>query len=189
MTQKEAIIEALNRLGGKASLSDIYQLAYKLADFSGSRDWKATIRCYLQKEPDLFRSSKRSWWELVSYQEEIAERDKEIARLKAEVEQLKGVPTEDDFVKRFVKETKHFFKHDRKKADTVRQIMIKVGRSDADRDLDVWIEHKENKLTDAVNKLAETPTVQIDVKAGAHAQISEQGITNQYPQLQNKQTK
>ena len=52
MTQKEAIIEALNRLGGMASLNDIYRFAYTLADFSGSKDWKATIRWYLQKETD-----------------------------------------------------------------------------------------------------------------------------------------
>ena len=51
----------------------------------------------------------------------------------------------NDFVKRIVEETKHVYKHDRKKADVIRQIMIKVGRSDADAELDAWIEGKEKK--------------------------------------------
>lgn len=145
MTQKEAIIEALKRLGGKANLNDIYRLAYTIADFSGSKDWKATIRWYLQKEENAFRSTKRGWWELISYQEDIASRDQRIRELEKENAQLKNVRTEEDFVKRFVKETKHFFKHDRKKADAVRQIMIKVGRADADKELDAWIDGREYK--------------------------------------------
>lgn len=175
MTQKDAIIEALKRLGGKANLNEIYKHAYTLADFSGSKDWRATIRWYLQKETDAFRSSKRGWWELVSFQEEIARRDSRIAELEAmlitkveEITELKRVPTEDEFVKKFVNETKHFFKHDRKKADTVRQIMIKVGRVDADKDLDSWIDGKEQpttaqaieKQTEALLKVVERPTTQ-----------------------------
>ncbi|MBR2291915.1 MAG: hypothetical protein IJ868_06355 [Prevotella sp.] len=49
----------------------------------------------------------------------------------------------DDFVAQIVEETKRFFKHDRKKADVVRQIMLKVGRTDADQELDEWIEGRE----------------------------------------------
>ena len=182
MTQKEAIIEALKRLGGKANLNDIYRFAYTLADFSGSKDWKATIRWYLQKETDAFRSSKRGWWELLSYQEDIASRDNRIAELEAkikekdeEIAEWKKVPTEDAFVKKFVKETKHFFKHDRKKADIVRQIMIKVGRSDADKELDLWIDGKEQsitaqaiqKQTEALLKVAERPANSYNYAAGA----------------------
>ena len=57
----------------------------------------------------------------------------------------------DDFVQRIVKETKHLYKHDRKKADAIRQIMIKVGRSDADAELDAWIEGKEKQPSISVN--------------------------------------
>ncbi len=182
MTQKEAIIEALKRLGGKANLNDIYRFAYTLADFSGSKDWKATIRWYLQKETEAFRSSKRGWWELLSYQKDIASRDNRIAELEAkikekdeEIAEWKKVPTEDAFVKKFVKETKHFFKHDRKKADIVRQIMIKVGRSDADKELDLWIDGKEQsitaqaiqKQTEALLKVAERPANSYNYAAGA----------------------
>ena len=42
---------------------------------------------------------------------------------------------------------------------------------------------RHHNMEDNLMKAANKPAVQIDVKAGAHAQISEQGITNQYPQL------
>ena len=145
MTQKEAIIEALKRLGGKANLNDIYRFACMLADFSGSKDWKATIRWYLQKETDSFRSSKRGWWELVSYQEEIACRDQRIKELEEDNVRLKEVKTEDDFVKRLVDETKCLYKHEKEKIEVIRQILYKVGRSDAEEELDAWIEGREYK--------------------------------------------
>lgn len=143
MTQKEAIIEALKLLGGKANLNDIYNFANNLADFSGSKDWKATIRWYLQKETNSFRSIKRGWWELVSYQEDIAKRDQLIKELMEENERLKVVKTEDDFVRRLVSDTKNLYKHEKGKIEVVRQILYKVGRSDAEEELDAWIEGKE----------------------------------------------
>ena len=152
MTQKEAIIEALNRLGGKANLSDIYRFAYTLADFSGSKDWKATIRWYLQKETDSFRSTKRGSWELVSYQEEIASRDKRIKELEEDNARLKSVETEDDFVARFVKKVKHNLKRDKKTVEEIRKLMDALGRSDADKELDDWLQGKDKKVVKQVTK-------------------------------------
>lgn len=145
MTQKEAIIKALDKFGGKATLNDIYPIAYSLADFSGSKDWKATIRWYLQKETESFRSSKRGTWELLSYQEDIARRDLRIKELEAEIAKLKTIKTEDAFVKRLVRETKHLYKHEKEKIEVIRQIFYKVGRNDAEEELDAWIEGREYK--------------------------------------------
>lgn len=39
---------------------------------------------------------------------------------------------------------------------------------------------------DMLKRIADKPQVQVDVKEGGLAQISEQGITNQFPQLPNK---
>lgn len=152
MTQKEAIIEALNRLGGKASLNDIYRFAYTLADFSGSKDWKATIRWYLQKETDSFRSTNRGSWELVSYQEEIASRDKRIKELEEDNARLKSVKTEDDFVARFVKKVKHNLKRDKKTVEEIRKLMDALGRPDADKELDDWLQGKDKKVVKQVTK-------------------------------------
>ncbi len=93
------------------------------------------------------------WYELISYQEEIAVRDNEIEALKAEVERLKKVPTEDDFVKKLIKATKTQFRFKRNEADAVRQVMDKLGRSDADADLTAWMEGRENKASVSIGKL------------------------------------
>lgn len=156
MTQKDAIVEALRRLGGKAKMSEICKLARETGDFSGSNAPDNTIRnCIYTNPRDFRKSEQRGWWELVSYQEEIARRDKLIWELQKENARLRAVPTEDAFVRRFVRETQHFFKHDRKKADIVRQIMIKVGRMDADKELDAWIEGRENEKASRGNLLVQ----------------------------------
>lgn len=145
MTQKDAIVKVLEKYGGRAKLADVYSDVVELANFKTDSDKKATIRTILQRHPELFRPSegRRGWWELVSYQEELAIRDLRIKELMEENELLKAVKTEDDFVERFVEETKRFYKHERKKADAIRQIMIKVGRRDAEADIDAWIEGRE----------------------------------------------
>ena len=79
----------------------------------------------------------------MSYQEDIAKRDQRIKELMEENERLKVVKTEDDFVRRLVRETKNLYKHEKGKIEVIRQILYKVGRSDAEEELDAWIEGKE----------------------------------------------
>ena len=159
MNQKEAVIEALQKLGGRAHLSDIYKFAYPLADWSGSQNWQNTLRWYLQKGTDTFRSPKRGWWELVSYQEEVAGYKKEISELKnqiaakdKEIEELKKVKTEDEFVAKFVKKVKHNLKRDKKTVEEIRKLMDAVGRPDADKELDDWLQGKDTKVVKKVTK-------------------------------------
>ena len=151
MTQKEAIIEALKRLGGKAVLDDIYRLAYKLADFSGSRDYKATIRWYLQKETDSFRSSGRGTWELLSYQEEIASRNRRIAELEAQlsdkdhiISEMMKRETVSSFVKRLVDGAKTIFATKRNDARPVQQVLVVLDRQEQ-QELMEWIIEKPTK--------------------------------------------
>lgn len=148
MTQREAIIQALKTLGGRAQLKAIYPLALGFGDFSGSNDKEATIRNCLLTSPKSFRRSPdkpSGWWELVSYQEDIARRDQRIKELMEENKRLKAVKTEDDFVRRLVRETKNLYKHDKGKTEVIRQILYKVGRGDAEEELDAWIEGREYK--------------------------------------------
>ena len=169
MTQKEAIIEALKRLGGKANLNDIYRFAYTLADFSGSKDWKATIRWYLQKETDAFRSSKRGWWELVSFQEEIASRDNRIAELEAllidrdkEISELKQQETADFFVGRMIDATKTIFATKRNDARPVQQVLVVMNRPEQ-QNLMEWILWKP---TNVVNKTITKKIIQKTINKG-----------------------
>ena len=190
MTQKEAIEKALQILGGRASLKEIYPLAFQYGDFSGSKDKEATIRNYLQTSPKMFRHSPgmpTGWYELISYQDEIAKfkqeivkRDEEISSLKRKVELLEKRPTVEDFIRKLVKATKSLFKIYRSHADYIRQALEVLGFTKDAEELASWIEHKENRLADAVEKMAEKPAVQVDIKDGAHAQISEQSIVNQH---------
>jgi hypothetical protein len=155
MTQKEAIIKVLQDLGGRARLVDIYPRVIELVYFKPDSDKQATIRTIMLRDSKHFRQTKKrsGYWELVSYQEDIAERDKKIEELTAEVERLRKVPTEDDFVKRFIEATKTQFKFRPQAADAVRQIMDKMGRNDAEAILGTWIEGKENKHAVAIGKV------------------------------------
>lgn len=148
MTQKEAIIKALEELGGRSRLRDFYPRVLQLAVFKPGSDKKATIRTTLKRHPECFRHSPDKpdgWWELVSYQEEIVCRDQRIKELEEENARLKAISTEDSFVKRLVRETKNLYKHEKDKIEVIRQILYKVGRSDAEEELDAWIEGREYK--------------------------------------------
>lgn len=111
-----------------------------------------------QQSKEIEDLSHRLFEEGLEYNTKLSDAQKEIDQLKATIAEMEKKPSEDDFVKRFVRETKHFFKHDRKKADIIRQIMIKVGRVDADADIDAWIEGAEKpivKIENAADVIAE----------------------------------
>ena len=192
MTQKEAIIEALKRLGGKANLNDIYRFAYTLADFSGSKDWKATIRWYLQKETEAFRSSKRGWWELLSYQEDIASRDNRIAELEAllidrdkEISELKQQETADLFVGRMIDATKTVFATKRNDARPVQQVLV-VMNCPEQKELMEWIIGKPTKV---VNKTITKKIIQKTINQGityVDHQTVIPSVGNYQPQITNQ---
>lgn len=155
MTQKEAIIKALEEHGGRERLPVIYPRVIQLATFKPDSDKQATIRTTLQRHPECFRQSPgkpQGWWELVSYQEEIASRDKRIKELEEENARLKTIKTEDDFVERFVKKVKHNLKRDKKTVEEIRKLMDALGRSDADKELDDWLQGKDKKVVKQVTK-------------------------------------
>ena len=108
MTHKEAVRTALELLGGKAHLKQIYPVAIKLiGDNTHSVDIKATIRRELNSSPMDFKATPDSegWWELISYQEEVR-------NLKEIIEQLAAIPKTNDFMQDFLKEVMHVYKHD-----------------------------------------------------------------------------
>jgi uncharacterized protein (UPF0335 family) len=164
MSQKEAIIQALRKLGGRAPLNEIYKYAYPLADFSGSQDWKATIRWYLQKCTEDFRSPKRGWWELVSYQEEVADLKKEIRELNETIKQIMAITKEAEFIHKFLQEVMNDYKRKRAEADPIRNIFRHMGYEEAAAVLDAWIDEKEDELKKALEKLAQLALSKINVQ-------------------------
>ena len=102
MTQKDALEQALKELGGRAHLQDIYPIALKyITHKDGSKIYDSLRGCIHDKR--RFRHSPEmptGWYELISYQDEIAKfkqeivkRDEEISSLKRKVELLEKRPT------------------------------------------------------------------------------------------------
>ena len=93
MTQGEAVIKALEDLGGKASLKQIYALAKTYVTF-GTKTPEESIRAILLRSPKAKQKVKGSgWWELVSYQEEIARLEQAISARDERIQELEAQMT------------------------------------------------------------------------------------------------
>ena len=163
LTHKEAVKKALELLGGKAQLKQIYPVAIKLiGQNTRSVDIMATIRRELNSSPFYFKATPgvKGGWELISYQEEIDKRDKIIERKDEEIEQLRGVRTDCDFIHFFLEDLMEAYKYDRKGLNQIRVILKNRGYNDAVAVLDAWIDEKEDELAKALKKIAERPTTQ-----------------------------
>lgn len=152
MKQTEAVIEALKILGGKSTLRWITLIAQNIigADWSKTKTPDASIRRIVRNTPEIVALG-NAQYELQEHIDEIEKLRNLVAEKDREIERLKAIPTEDVFVCRLVKETKHFFKHNREKADAIRQIMIKVDRPDAESELDIWMEGRERDSAKPTN--------------------------------------
>lgn len=188
MTIKEACIKVLTELGGRAPLKIICMKVQETVTLKGATPYNS-ICTELITHPNDFRRTpgKKGLWELTSYQEEMAElkqtikeKNDEISFLISKIEMLEKRPTVEEFIRKLVKATKSLFKIHRAHADYIRQALEVLGFTKDAEELASWIEHQENRLADAVEKMAEKPAVQVDIKDGAHAQISEQSIVNQH---------
>lgn len=93
MTQGEAVIKALEDLGGKASLKQIYALAKTYIKF-GTKTPEESIRAILQRSPKAKQKVKGSGlWELVSYQEDIARLEQAISAKDERIKELEAQAT------------------------------------------------------------------------------------------------
>ena len=93
MTQGEAVIKALEDLGGKASLKQIYALAKTYVTF-GTKTPEESIRAILQRSPKAKQKVKGSGlWELVSYQEDIARLEQAISAKDERIKELEAQAT------------------------------------------------------------------------------------------------
>ncbi len=118
MTQGEAVIKALEDLGGKATLRQIYDLAQRYATF-GTKTPEESIRAILQRSPKAKQEVKGSgWWELVSYQEEIEQLKKAIReredRIKEFVELMTPTATFERLSNMYMNASMNKDKDDRK---------------------------------------------------------------------------
>lgn len=148
LTHKEAVRKALEMLGGKAQLKQIYPVAIKLiGKNTRSVDIKATIRRELNSSPYDFKATPNveGSWELISYQEEIEHLKAIIAEQDKVIEKQKGVSTEDDFIQRLLEKLKTVWKDEKKTINEIRKILDALGRSDVVTELDNYLESKKMK--------------------------------------------
>ena len=155
MTISEACEKAIKELGGRAHLSDIYPRVLKMVKFTGATPTNS-IRTEMKNHPLLFRHSPnkpRGWWELTSYQEEVAELKNQIVELTEKNKQLISIPKEAEFVDKFLKEVMNEYKRKRGEADPIRNILRHMGHEDAAAVLDAWIDEKEDEVIKALERL------------------------------------
>ena len=166
MTQTEEVVRALQMLGGRAHLKNINVLAVKLiGNNTNAKTVEANIRRILNSTPSLFRHVEgmpKGWWELNSYQDELATMRQQNAELQAQlaekdriIEQLRQMPTEDQFVQRFVEKVKHLLKRQPKVVEEIRKLLNALGRLKEDENLDAWMEGTETPKSDAASAIRE----------------------------------
>jgi len=106
MTQKEAVIKALQMLGGRSHLTEIYILAKAyIGDTSTAQQIEANIRRELNTNHALFchvEGMPDGWWQLKSYQDELSELKSLVAEQKEELTRLRSVITDVGVLDRFV---------------------------------------------------------------------------------------
>ena len=156
LTHKEAVRKALEMLGGKAQLKQIYPVAIKLiGKNTRSVDIKATIRRELNSSPYDFKATPnaKGSWELVSYQEEIVNLKAIIAEQNKVIEEQSKVPTEDDFIQRLLEKLKTVWKNEKKTINEIRKMLDALGRSDVVAELDNYLESKNKKPSKQDGKL------------------------------------
>ena len=195
LTHKEAVKKALEILGGKAQLKQIYPVAIKLiGKNTRSVDIKATIRRELNSSPYDFKATPdvEGSWELVSYQEEVEHLKAIIAEQNKVIEEQKKVPTEDDFIQRLLEKLKTVWKDDKKTINEIRKILDALGRSDVVAELDNFLELKNKKTNKQGGKSSGKIVVNGSYYAGDH--VSEKtvipNVGNYQPQIttQNVET-
>lgn len=75
MTQHEAVVEAMRRNGGFATLGHLYQAALKIPDSHwGTKTPFASIRRIVQVHPELFFKIRPGLWALTAQREEVLEK-------------------------------------------------------------------------------------------------------------------
>ncbi len=157
MNQIDIIIEVLKKLGGRGTVEDICVLGkHYIGDSSTAQSVEANIRRILNSNPEVFRHPEgveRGEWELVSYRNEVSELKLALEIQRKEIQYLKSIPKEADFIERFLEEVMNVYKHDRKKADSIRIALRNSGHDQAADVLDAWIDEKEGEVTKALEKL------------------------------------
>ena len=105
MTIKEACIKVLTESGGRAPLKILCMKVQELVVFKGATPYNSICTELLTHPKDFRRTEgKKGWWELTSFQEEMAELKQQVAELTEINKQIMAIPKEADFIEKFLQE-------------------------------------------------------------------------------------
>lgn len=181
LTHKEAVKKALEMLGGKATLKQIYPVAIKLiGKNTKSVDIKATIRRELNSSPFHFKSTPggEGSWELISYQEDIANLKAELKEKDEIIEELQKRPTEDDFIDRLLEKLKTVWKNEKKTINEIRKILDALGRVDVVEKLDACLEGKAKKSKKNIENVSSKIYINGDYVVDKHVDNEVNGVAS-----------
>lgn len=108
MTQKEIVIMVLEKLGGRAHLTDICVLAkYYIGDSSQAKQVEANIRRVLNTNHDLFchiDGMPDGWWQLKRHKDEIDKLKSQIAEQAEELSKYRSMIPDVTFLDCYIDE-------------------------------------------------------------------------------------
>lgn len=179
-TQKEIVKMVLEKLGGHAHLTDICTLAkYYIGDSSQAKDVRNNIRRELNSNPDMFchiDGKPDGWWQLKSYKDDISKLKEQLAEKDAIIDELRKVPTEDDFICSLLEKLKIIWANDKKTINEIRKILDSLGRTDVVEKLDACLEGKNKKPQKHKEKITSSIIVQGDYVVDKHVGNEVNGV-------------
>lgn len=170
----------MEKLTSPANLTDICVLAkHYIGDSSKAKDVRNNIRRELNQNPDLFCHAEGmpdGWWRLVSQRDELSRLKAQLAEKELFIEELKNVPTEDEFIERLLDRLETLWIHDKKTIGEIRKILVAVGRSDVLERLDTIIDNNSKKTKKPVEKSKPNIVVNGDYVVDKHVDNEVNGV-------------
>lgn len=142
MKQAEAVIKALEILGGRGSLKHITLIALNLpdVDWSNAQEPEANIRRIVRQYPNSICPMGKGQYALVEHIAETEQLRATIEQQRLEIEEIKKTETASQFIDRFTSQISIMLKHDTKALDEIRKLFISMGFGEYAERLDVLIE-------------------------------------------------
>lgn len=141
MTQKEAVVKALETLGGKGRLRDITLLALATieADWSGTRTPEASVRRIVRNTEGIVALGNGEY-ELASYKSTLDRLSAKVESLEDEVQQLKQVTTAEELGDVILEKIKMVYKYKSDKVIDIRTVLLMANMNELVDKLDEWLE-------------------------------------------------
>lgn len=150
MTQKEAVIEALNILHGEGELKWITLIALKLpnVDWSKTKTPEASVRRIVRTNPNEIIALGEKRYELVSHREKVHQHNEEI-------EKLRNTPTKMQFVLRLLDLIVNVYKYDKDALGHFYKLFMDADEEEAAKVVGKMLEKDDIAANQQLNVLKE----------------------------------